>query len=175
MGEMLDNIPLIETKLLAISVVQACNYKCRDCLNFAPYVHKENIRYSIDNIKRNLQNLMPFFSQIDKLHIQGGEPFLYSDLAKLIEYLKDNYNKKINEIQIATNGSIIPSINMLETMARAGCTVRISNYINEKNNVMLIKKLEEYGIKYWKYDFAGRNGRGILEEILIIIHQKMKI
>lgn len=156
--ELLNVIPPVETKLLAISVGQACNYKCKDCLNFAPYAHTENMRYPIEQIEEDLKNVMPYFVQIDKLHIQGGEPFVYSDLIKLIEFIKANFDNKVKEIQIATNGSIIPSQSALKRMAEAGCTVRISNYKNEKNATLLIEKLNDYGIKYWKYDFAGKKG-----------------
>ncbi len=87
LNDKLKQIPLLETKFLSVCVGQACNYKCKDCANFAPFAKRENLRYEIDAIKKDLKNIMPYFSIIDTLHIQGGEPFVYSDLSMLIEYI----------------------------------------------------------------------------------------
>ena len=158
LNDKLKQIPLLETRLLAVSVGQACNYKCKDCANFVPFAKKENLRYEIDDIKKDLDIIMPYFSVIDKLHIQGGEPFVYSDLPALIEYISGGYSDKIKNIQIATNGSIVPSKAVLEALSKGKCTVRISNYKKGEAEKVLIKKLEEYGIKYEKYDFVGKKG-----------------
>lgn len=154
----LENLPLIETKFFAVCVGQACNYKCRDCINFAPYAKKENRRYSIEQIKDDLERVMPYFAEMDTLHIQGGEPFIYSELPDLVEAICDRYGNKVKKIQIATNGSIVPSKEVLEKLADMQCIVRISNYKREKNVDILIEKLQEFGIKFYKYDFAGRKG-----------------
>lgn len=158
LNDKLKKIPLLETRFLSVCVGQACNYKCKDCANFAPFAHKENLRYEIDTIKRDLENIMPYFSIIDTLHIQGGEPFVYSDLPMLIKYIGEGYGNKIKNIQIATNGSIVPSKETLEVLSEERCTVRISDYKKENTEKVLIEKLEEYGIGYKKYDFAGMKG-----------------
>lgn len=158
LNDRLKQIPLLETRLLAVCVGQACNYKCKDCANFAPFALKENLRYEIDAIKKDLENIMPYFSVIDTLHIQGGEPFVYSDLPMLIEYIGSEYGNKIKNIEIATNGSIVPPKETLEVLSKERCTVRISDYKKGNKEKVLIERLEEEGIKYRKYDFVGRKG-----------------
>ncbi len=68
------------------------------------------------------------------------------------------YGNKVKNIQIATNGSIVPSKETLEALSKEKCTVRISDYKKENTEKVLVDKLEEYGIKYKKYDFAGMKG-----------------
>lgn len=92
--------PKLQTRLLAISVGQACSLKCKDCANFAPYAKKENMRYSLESIKNGLDKLLPFFEEIDTFHIQGGEPFLYSDLAELICYCKQKYGNILKKYKL---------------------------------------------------------------------------
>ena len=159
LNDKLKQMPLLETKMLVVCVGQKCNYKCKDCANFAPFSKKENLRYSLDTIKDDLKNILQYFSTIDVLQIQGGEPFIYSDLPPLIEYITEWGASKIKNIQIATNGSIVPSKAVLEALNRGGggYTVRISNY-KGKTKKALIEKLEEYGVKYKKYDFVGKKG-----------------
>lgn len=151
-------IPKIETRLLALSVGQACNYKCRDCLNFAPYALPENKRYSLENIKHDIKSAMLFFERIDVFHIQGGEPFLYKDLGDVIEYVRQFYSHIVRKIVVATNGSILPSDALLKVIKDNEVEIRISDYKNEHNNSILIGKLFENDIKYRVYKFAGGTG-----------------
>ena len=157
--KMSKGIPLVETRLLSICVGQACNYKCRDCANFAPYAKKENLRYQVKDIINDIDNLLPMFSRIDKIHVQGGEPFLYSDLSILLEHLKEKYGQIHGKIQIATNGEIIPNEKVLSLMEKGGYEVRISAYNNIDKKSMLIKELEDRRIPYRVYKFAGKNGK----------------
>lgn len=154
----MNNFPKLETRLLAVSVGQACNYRCRDCMNFAPFAHKENLRYNIDHIIKDIDKILSFFQIIDTFHIQGGEPFLYSDLEQLIKYIGEHYMSVIQNVQIATNGSIIPKEEVLQSIKKYGFIVRISDYRHESKINTLIDKLNEYGIVYKKYDFADGSG-----------------
>jgi len=148
--------PKLETRFLGVSVGQACNYKCRDCANFAPYAKPENLRYSLNEIKMDIDRTMVYFERVDKFHIQGGEPFVYTELGELITYIANNYSDIIRSVQIGTNGSILPSNELLDIISKYGVTVRISNYKREENHSRLIDKLKERNIKYKIYNFAGK-------------------
>ena len=74
---------------LVISVGQACNYKCRDCGNFAPYAPAKFRRYSFEDLKNWITLLAQCTDGIHTVQIQGGEPFLYSDLGKVITLLRE--------------------------------------------------------------------------------------
>ena len=151
-------LPKLEIRLLAVSVGQACNLKCKNCANFAPYACKDNMRYKIEKIKNDVDKILPCFSKVDTFHIQGGEPLLYSDLHELLTYVKTNYSHIIKKIQIATNGTIIPSEDVLEAMKITDSVVRISNYPIESKVDELMMILKEKGIRYRVYNFANSTG-----------------
>jgi len=68
-------------RFLVLSVGQACNYKCRDCANFCPSAPKEYRRYELDRILESINRILKNVAFINVFQIQGGEPFLYSDLG----------------------------------------------------------------------------------------------
>lgn len=156
-NERLETIPLLETRHLSFCVGQACNFRCRNCVNFAPYAESRNKRYKVENIKSDMDKILPFFLEIDKVHIQGGEPFLYSELAEILTYAK-KFNRIVKKVQIATNGSVIPSEEVLELLADDYYEVRISNYKNNTKLEELFEKLEQKGIHYRMYNFADKKG-----------------
>lgn len=89
---------------LVLSVGQACNFKCRDCGNFSPFSPKEYMRYELDDIKKDIDKILAVIKKLDYLQIQGGEPFLYSDLIPLLSYL--NSTRKImggGELYLCSN------------------------------------------------------------------------
>ncbi|MBQ3376952.1 MAG: radical SAM protein [Synergistaceae bacterium] len=140
-----------------LSVGQACNYKCADCSNFAPYAPKNFLRYDLENIIRDLKIVFNAVYCVGTLQIQGGEPFLYSDLGGLIKFIASS--GKVNNIVIATNGSIMPSGELLEIIKLNNVHVRISDYnITPDKTKSLIEILKLKNIAYSLYVFAGGNG-----------------
>ena len=83
---------------IVISVGQACNFRCRDCGNFAPLAPAECRRYDVDTIINNIQCILKYAPYIEGMGVQGGEPFVYNDLDKLLVYLGEQ--KKENRIRI---------------------------------------------------------------------------
>lgn len=150
---------ILEIKFLNICVGQACNLKCRDCANFAPYAKQKNLRYDIEEILADVDKIMPFMKRVDVLHIQGGEPFLYTDLDKLLIYLNERYKSYIGNIHIATNGMIMPPQIVRETVKNCeNVSVRISGYGNckikgwlEKENIPHYTYRFVHGKKMWNY------------------------
>lgn len=139
---------------MVLVVGQACNYQCIDCANFCPISPKEYRRYSVDNIIDSIDILLKHVKYIDRLQIQGGEPFIYSELDKLLQYLC--MRKEIHIVEIATNGSIIPSERVMKIIGENGVKIRISNYDISKDIVINLKsKCEKLHIKYSVYNFAS--------------------
>lgn len=140
---------------LVVSVGQACNFRCRDCANFAPVSPACFKRYDVNDIKKDLMVLFENVQYIEQLQIQGGEPLLYSDLAELIDFLYENRDK-VHEIVIATNGSLIPDDFLIESLKRNSVCVRISNYgIAQESGSKLVEKLKQNNIRYYVYPFAS--------------------
>lgn len=154
----LDILPKLELRFLSVSVGQACNLKCRDCANFAPFALKDNLRYSLDNIKNDLDRILGFFEEVDTFHIQGGEPFLYTDLKELLYYCKTKFGSILKSIQIATNGTIIPDNEVLKALKGTDTVVRISNYPMQNKADELAEILDTEGIRHRTYNFANLEG-----------------
>ena len=96
-------------------------------------------------------------NRIKVLQIQGGEPFIYSDLIKLIKYFENN--KKVQMIYIATNGTVIPNIEVIEELKNnKKFLVRISDYDLNDIPKKLKSLLDNNGINNYYYKFSDGNG-----------------
>lgn len=130
----------------------ACNLKCQACLNFNPYAKKFYVREWM-HIKKDIDL---FFSCVDHImlfHVSGGEPMLYNNIADIIEYLDMNYGDRIDTLRTVTNGTVVPSDEVLERLSKCNFEITVDDYrdavpqYNEKFST-LIEKLEEYHIRY---------------------------
>lgn len=139
---------------LVLIVGQACNFRCMDCANFAPISPDKFKRYDVEEIKDNLSIILKNVDFLENVQIQGGEPFLYSDLGMLVEWLR---SKNVRNIVIATNGSIVPQHEMLQQLKDNNILVRISNYGLSTQRNTLVEKLNYYGIAWNEYYFANNN------------------
>lgn len=72
-----------------------------------------------------------FFLYIDYIQefvLIGGEPLLYKNLGEIIEYIGEQYRKKIGIFSITSNGSIMPDNNIIKMCKKYNVLYRISNY-----------------------------------------------
>ena len=84
---------------LVLQVPNACTMRCRDCNNLIP-MHKTVVHENVNNVIEDVEKVISKVKKIITLEIIGGEPFLYPDLCKTVEYLLTQ--KKIVEIEITT-------------------------------------------------------------------------
>ena len=142
---------------LVISVGQACNLKCKNCGNFAPYAPANHKRYDLWKILECIETIIHAVGYIGGVQIQGGEPFLYSDLNKLL--LSLGQNPRVGSICIATNGSFNGyNKAVLSTIKKYRIGVRISDYkIEGYENAQkeFANTLNHAGIRYAYYEFTG--------------------
>ena len=137
---------LSEIPYLEVMVTTKCNLKCRNCSNLIPKISPKSdepftkIAYEIDMILKKV-------NCIYRLKIHGGEAFLHKNCAKLIDFL--GKQKKIKSIRIATNGTIIPSIDIIKSLSSNNIIVQISDYkINYNKINEIIDIFDENNIKY---------------------------
>lgn len=146
---------------LVVIVGQACSLRCRDCANFAPYAPSDMMKYSFEDIKKSLNIIFDNLGGIQKVQIQGGEPFLCSYLDKLLLWLFRS--KRVGEITISTNGTIIPGKKLIRAIRKCRVTVSISNYgkLYRKELLEIHRLFDDYNIKYLNYNFATQSGKWI--------------
>lgn len=143
-------------RFLVAVVGQACNLRCRDCGNFAPFAPKETLRYDVNNIIEHLR-IITKYSRIRLLQIQGGEPFIYPHLGLLLDYIKNC--SAIEKCLIATNGTVLPNISP-DLLQNEKFIVRISNYPVDLNiNGKIQDWLQINSIKYEVYHFVSKEDK----------------
>ena len=145
---------LYTIKNLVFITNQKCNLKCKDCANFSPYLSDILNFYDYKKLVSDLE-LITKKMNIYNLQIQGGEFFLHPNYDDFVNYVIEN--KKIENIVIATNGTIIPNDNTLIKIKDSNkIMIRISNYgkVNEVISKRLKDKLDEIGIKNMIYEFS---------------------
>lgn len=86
------------------------------------------------------------------LVITGGEPLIHqNNIENFIEWFRQTY-KKLPIIEIETNGTIIPTYHLLQTVKYWNCSPKLSS-AGEQNkkevriNFMALKQLDEVGVK----------------------------
>ena len=88
---------------LEVSLTTFCSLRCEKCANLMQYYSKP---YHVEAKKvfSSIRALAKVSDGIDCLRLIGGEPLLWSDLAKLIDYAIAE--DKIKLILMVTNGTI---------------------------------------------------------------------
>lgn len=73
-------------------------------------------------------------------YLIGGEPLLNRELPSIISAVHEKFGSRIGYIQIITNGSIVPSKELISVMGKCKVKVRISDYTEK---ISYKDKLEE--------------------------------
>lgn len=95
------------------------------------------------------------------LQIQGGEPFLYTDLDKLIMYCQSS--GKAQQIMVATNGLVSVKTEMFQILRENHVIVRISDYAVDKERALAFyRQCKAQGVAVTYYEFGTENGKWFL-------------
>ena len=113
-----------------MTVSAKCNFKCKNCNMFMPY-YKTDVRYTLEDLKDNVDQFFKVVDYVCYIGLIGGEPLLCSYISELIAYIKSRYSDKVGNFTIHTNGSILPSEQLVETIKEYDVTVAISDYGEE--------------------------------------------
>lgn len=129
-----------------------CNLRCKNCLNFAPYIKKQEVR-DIECLKADVDLLFRKVDYILLFHISGGEPFLYPQIGDLLSYIGKGYREQIARLEITTNGTILPSDDVCRLLQRYGVEVILDDYrdaLPEYQDifVFICEKFKKYGVSY---------------------------
>ena len=132
----------------------ACNLNCRECLNFNPYI-KTPVVHGFEEVKRDID---VFFNAVDLIYrfqVTGGEPFLYPHTVETLTYIRENYGSKIMRLETVTNGTIVPSDELCECLAKEDVHVYLDDYtlaLTPKHKSIrceIEEKFKKFGVKYF--------------------------
>ncbi len=98
---------------ITFDVTHCCNLKCKLCASHIP-VQKNIWNPPIDELISSIDKVFELAPTIEKLVISGGEPLLRQDLSIFMDYLVKYKDRVKFRTEIITNGSQLPSLQLLE-------------------------------------------------------------
>ncbi len=129
---LLKHKPIIPN--LEYVVTTKCTLNCKHCNTFIPTLNETNSHVNLENFeqfKKDIDAILKSVDYIQVLGFVGGEPLISSELYKMVEYAVKQ--KRIHNIFIATNCTILPSEKLLKTCKNKKVAFQISDYRNVKN------------------------------------------
>lgn len=140
-NNLLTDHPLINAEL---SVSEICNLKCKNCTSLMP-CYKPPKAFSYEDVLHDIMTVLQG-RMTYHLVIEGGEPFLWKPLPKLLRTLCGLPNL-LNIVPI-TNGTVMPDNELLCALKHPKISVRISDYGALSKKEQLIPMLQNNGIQY---------------------------
>lgn len=155
---------------LPVYLTTRCTLNCEKCNNLMPYFGSRKNDFSLEKTKRSLIQVLENVKELTFCELVGGEPFLYRDLADMIHFVGEQ--SKVRQIVIVTNGTVIPSEEILQLLKKYDVLVRISDYGMFDKMAGLVSVLEKNEINLrvlqdmkWN-DPGGIEARGKTDEEL---------
>ncbi len=104
-----------------------CNLRCECCLNFTPYMDGFVVR-KFDDLKADIDLFFRVVDYVELFHVSGGEPFMYPELPQLLRYIYDHYHQRIHSLETVTNGTVLPSAELIEVYRDLPITITVDDY-----------------------------------------------
>ena len=130
---------------LNVHITDRCTLKCQDCSVFMGCRNNPQ-DIGLNEIKLNIDLYFRWVDFVQELHLIGGEPLMNHDLIEIVEYIGSRYRNNICEFAIATNGTILPSQELIKVCRKYNVFFTISDYSQssvfyKRNKVNQICKL----------------------------------
>lgn len=141
----------------ALIISLRCTLKCKLCLVYAPYYQSPK-DLPLPEIERSIDTYFQLVDTCGTLNIQGGEPLMHPDLPAIVEKVVQ-YRDRIHKILLTTNGTLLPSDRLIETLRafKENVQVNISNYGPELSKKVpeLTNILERNSVPYHVINYSG--------------------
>ncbi len=92
---------------LEYHIADHCNLNCKYCEHYSGLV-KEPYLHDFDSVKKDLNQLHKFISDIKLIRIMGGEPLLNPDFVKFATHTRELY--PLAKIRIVTNAILLKTL-----------------------------------------------------------------
>lgn len=130
---------------LVVILGTKCSLKCKECNNLIPYF-REKRDFDKKSLIKSLDNFLDKVHILLRCELVGGEPFLSDNLQDILQYLINK--KNVCQIEITTNGTIVPKDYLISLLKNSKVKVRISDYGRIVHTDNLINFLDENQINY---------------------------
>jgi len=130
---------------ISVLITDKCSLNCKNCDGYIPYhvnPRTDDFNFVVESYKRVIKAC----EYVEAIDLLGGEPLVHPNIAEITKYfVEDNHCQKV---AIITNGTILPSDNLVQAMKSPKFTLRISDYGNlSKRKQEIIELCREEGIK----------------------------
>lgn len=106
-----------------VVVTTFCSLNCKNCSEWIPYL-KEKKTFSLESLKQNIDALFRNVDFVQRINVIGGEAMLHSELPDIIEHFL-KYRNNIGYLLFITNGTILPSEELLSVLRKGRDQIRI--------------------------------------------------
>lgn len=135
-----------------------CNLKCKLCTVGSPYYSGKKFPELLE-LEDQIRALFEAVDLVEIFTISGGEPLLYKQLPQLLESLL-KYSDHFEKIEIITNGTIIPTQELLAVIKKYGdkfLRFIVDDYGSalSKNASQIASLLDENKIPYRLNDYCS--------------------
>lgn len=136
----------IPIERLLFVITDKCTLRCKNCDAYMPY-HTHPEEDSIETIMESFNQILDVCEYVDTVDILGGEPLVHSNINSIVRYFVDE--KRCSKVTIISNGTVMPSADLMEIMQSSKCIFRISDYGKLSSQKMhLIDEFEKRNIRY---------------------------
>lgn len=147
---------------LDVVLTEKCSLRCRGCSNLMQY-YREPRNYNVDVIIDQIDILLKTIDTIWELRLIGGEPFINSDIYKIIN--KYGNHKKIKELVIYTNATLMVNEDCLNSLKNGNIRLEFSDYGTLSKKLNCWKEFcDSNNIKYLVKKYELWQDCGMLEK-----------
>lgn len=105
---------------LSCHVTSQCNLRCNMCSAYIPELCAlPNLPiYTLEQMKNSFKVYFEMVESVRMISLSGGEPFLFSELDKLVDFLLE-YEDRFEKLEIFTNGTLPVSDSLLKSTVKS--------------------------------------------------------
>lgn len=136
-----------------VAITSACSLNCKNCNMLIPY-YKQHAHRTPESILSDMEDYFRWVDHVDIFNLLGGEPFLHPKVFEIVRETAERFRAKIGALVLITNGTVMPSEELLSYMGGNGITVELSDYRKGIPEITprfeaFIRMLETHGIPYF--------------------------
>lgn len=137
-----------------MAITTYCSLNCKNCNMFMSHYKKEQRKHiGFQEFQDNFDSMFQVVNYCYKVTILGGEPLLNGSLPEMLLWLHGKYHEKIGEIMVVTNGTVLPSTELLNIAKRTQTVFSVSDYSVGADSCSMnvqktVDRLQQHNIRY---------------------------
>lgn len=129
---------------LPVYLTTRCSLNCEKCNNLMPMFSANPVKLDNVRTKRSLMQILSVARELIFCELVGGEPFMAPDFEDMLDFV--SAQKKIRQIVVVTNATVIPKDSVTEKLAATKTLVRVSDYGMFGQMSRFVAKMDDCGV-----------------------------